>query len=219
MVRSIVRPLVRKATEIWPVRSASQVSALSVAGPFPLRWLSSVRDLRSFYSQRAAEEDGWRRSHGAFRDGSSVPLDAPLAVFLQNAGANVVLRSAAHTQSRQFQGDWDIICPFRARHRAASEADVDALVGDGINAVGVLIYTTAPDLGTRLHILKARLQRSYSVITIPYSVVEHCLLDPPSCAGVLAEFADRYLPGADLFDDRNAISDGLFFFGRTDINR
>ena len=55
------------------------------------------------------------------------------------------------------------------------------------------------------------------MITIPSRVIEHCLLDPPSCAGTLAEFADRYLPGADLFDERNAISDGLFFFGRTEL--
>jgi hypothetical protein len=221
VLRSMLRSVTKEATEIWSTRSASQVTAVSVAGPFPLRWLSNLRDLRESYSERAAEEDGWAQIH-TVPLGATLPdlylLDEPLALFLQSAGANVVRQSARHYAVTSIPGRLGQLSPFPVHvTKRPSEADVDALLGDCSNAVGVLIYTVAPDLGTRLHILRARLQKSYSVITIPYRVVEHCLLDPPSCAGTLAEFADRYLPGADLFDERNAISDGLFFFGRTEL--
>jgi len=220
-LRSMIRSMTSEKAEIWSTPSATQVTALTVAGPFPLRWLSNIRDLRESYSKRAAEEDGWAQIH-TVPFGATLPdlfpLDEPLAVFLQSAGASVVRHSAKHYAVTSIPGRLGQLSPFPVHvTERPSEVDVDALLEDCSKEVGVLIYTVAPDLGTRLHILKARLQKSYSVITIPYRVVEHCLLDPPSCAGTLAEFADRYLPGADLFDERNAISDGLFFFGRTEL--
>jgi hypothetical protein len=221
VLRSMLRSMTREPAEIWSTRTTTQVAALSIAGPFPLRWLSNIRDLREPYADRAAHEDGWTQIHTvAF--GATLPdlflLNEPLALFLQNAGASVVRHSAKRYAVTSIPGRLGQFSPFPVHvTERPSEADVDALLGDCSNAVGVLIYSIPPDLGTRLDILKARLQKTYSVITIPYRVVEHCLLDPPSCAGTLAEFADRYLPGADLFDERNAISDGLFFFGRTEL--
>ena len=78
---------------------------------------------------------------------------------------------------------------------------------------GILLYQEAPDTLFRMRMAEVRLSSGFVLIPIPLAIVEQTLRDD-TAAGVLAQYAERYLPGADLFDDRNAIGDTLSFFGR-----
>lgn len=55
------------------------------------------------------------------------------------------------------------------------------------------------------------------LIPIPLIAVEKSLQEEKESSGILADYTERYLPGADLFDDRNAIGDTFSFFGRGEL--
>jgi hypothetical protein len=80
----------------------------------------------------------------------------------------------------------------------------------------MLIYREPPDALVRLRMAEVRLRNHVALIPIPLAEVEE-VLRGNACAGLLAEYANRYLPGADLFDDRLAISDTFTFFGREQL--
>ena len=86
---------------------------------------------------------------------------------------------------------------------------------------GLLIYKIPPDTTVRMEIAKVRLRDNFLLIPLPVTSVEKALADKYECkykcTGLLEEYIDRYLDHADFFDDRNAISDTLSFFGRTEI--
>lgn len=82
---------------------------------------------------------------------------------------------------------------------------------------GILLYRESPDTLFRVRMAEVRLRDHFVLIPIPFAAVEKAVTDPAACAGLLAQYADRYLPGADLFDDRNAIGDTLSFFGRSEL--
>ncbi|KST66441.1 HEAT repeat domain-containing protein [Mastigocoleus testarum] len=82
---------------------------------------------------------------------------------------------------------------------------------------GLLIYKIPPDPAARMEIAKVRLRDNFLLIPIPITSVEKALSDKDNCIGLLDEYIDRYLQHADFFDDRNAITDTLSFFGRTEI--
>jgi hypothetical protein len=82
---------------------------------------------------------------------------------------------------------------------------------------GVLIYHEHPDVFVQMQIAELRVREGFVIVPIPLAAVEQALLDSPTCAGVLAHYSQHYLPGADLFDDRNAIGDTLSFFGRSEL--
>src|SRR5205085_9187797 len=65
-------------------------------------------------------------------------------------------------------------------------------------------------------IAQRRLQDRFWLIPIPFPEIERAVREDASTA-LLSEYADRYLPGADLFGDKNAIGDTLSFFGRSDL--
>ncbi|MBD2388621.1 HEAT repeat domain-containing protein [Cylindrospermum sp. FACHB-282] len=79
---------------------------------------------------------------------------------------------------------------------------------------GILLYRETPDTIFRVRMAEVRLSEHFVLIPIPLAAVEQVVVDSAACTGLLAEYCDRYLPGADLFDDRNAIGDTLSFFGR-----
>ncbi len=83
--------------------------------------------------------------------------------------------------------------------------------------IGLLIYKFPPDTTARMEIAKVRLRDNFLLIPIPITSLEKVLGDKHDCMGLLDEYIDRYLQRADFFDDRNAISDTLSFFGRTEI--
>jgi len=98
---------------------------------------------------------------------------------------------------------------------APTEDAIAALVRKGGSA-GILIYGQPPDELARLSIAAARMRDNVSIIPISLAEIERAIAESSS-AGVLASYADRYLPDANLYDDRNAISDALTFFGRTAV--
>ncbi|MEH2103460.1 MAG: HEAT repeat domain-containing protein, partial [Nostoc sp.] len=82
---------------------------------------------------------------------------------------------------------------------------------------GLLIYKVPPDTTARMEIAKVRLRDNFLLIPIPLTSVEKALPDKYECIGLLEGYCDRYLQHADFFDDKNAISDTLSFFGRTEL--
>jgi HEAT repeat protein len=82
---------------------------------------------------------------------------------------------------------------------------------------GIILYVESPDTLFRVRMAEVRLRDQFVLIPIPLAAVEKATIDPAACIGLLAQYVDRYLPGADLFDDRNAIGDTLSFFGRTEL--
>jgi energy-coupling factor transporter ATP-binding protein EcfA2/AAA+ ATPase superfamily predicted ATPase len=96
----------------------------------------------------------------------------------------------------------------------------EQLEGNRSQKAGILLYREPPDALFRTQMATVRLRNNFILIPIPLAAVEQVLLDRESankCKGLLAEYADRYLPGSNLFDDRNAIGDTLSFFGRSEI--
>ncbi|GGA49587.1 HEAT repeat domain-containing protein [Okeania sp. KiyG1] len=82
---------------------------------------------------------------------------------------------------------------------------------------GIIFYREPPDTLFRVEMTKVRLSDRFILIPIPLTAVEKSLQQEEKSSGLLAEYTERYLPGADLFDDRNAIGDTLSFFGRGEL--
>jgi tetratricopeptide (TPR) repeat protein len=82
---------------------------------------------------------------------------------------------------------------------------------------GILFYHQPPDALALNRMAEAQLRNRFITIPIPIAAAERALSANADCRSLLAEFAERYLPGANLFDDRNAISDTATFFGRTEL--
>ncbi|NEO86567.1 MAG: HEAT repeat domain-containing protein [Spirulina sp. SIO3F2] len=94
---------------------------------------------------------------------------------------------------------------------------VKTLAKQKATQVGILIYRETPNALFRMRIAEVRIRDGFIVIPIPFAAIEQALLEPGGAEGILAQYTDRYLPGANLFDDRNAIGDTLSFFGRSEI--
>jgi len=91
------------------------------------------------------------------------------------------------------------------------------LAGKRPQQAGILLYREPPDTLFRMRMAEVRLRDRFVLLPIPLAAVQQALLDGGASAGLLAQYTDRYLPGADLFDDRNAIGDTMSFFGRTEL--
>ncbi|HSF74968.1 MAG TPA: HEAT repeat domain-containing protein [Microcoleus sp.] len=91
------------------------------------------------------------------------------------------------------------------------------LAGKRPQQAGILLYREPPDTLFRMRMAEVRLRDGFVLLPIPLAAVEQVLLDRGASAGLLAQYTDRYLPGADLFDDRNAIGDTMSFFGRGEL--
>jgi hypothetical protein len=89
--------------------------------------------------------------------------------------------------------------------------------GNSQYKVSILLYRNPPDTSVRLQMAQVRARDHFVLIPIPFAAVEQALTDEAASTGLLAQYAERYLPGADLFDDRNAIGDTLCFFGRGNL--
>ncbi len=91
------------------------------------------------------------------------------------------------------------------------------LAGKRPQQAGMLLYREPPDTLFRMRMAEVRLRDGFVLLPIPMAAVEQALHEGGASAGLLAQYTDRYLPGADLFDDRNAIGDTLSFFGRGEL--
>jgi ABC-type multidrug transport system ATPase subunit len=112
------------------------------------------------------------------------------------------------------------------------DQDVVALVQQSSNLAdnrseqaGIIIYIHPPENALFwMKMTEIRLRDYFILIPIPFAAVARSsLIDAGSSSEGLAskalldEYTNRYLPGADLFNDRNAIGDTLTFFGRDNI--
>lgn len=91
------------------------------------------------------------------------------------------------------------------------------LGGDSKYKVSIILYRKPLNTSVRLQIAQVRARDYFVIIPISFAAVEQALIDEATSIGLLAQYAERYLPGADLFDDRNAIGDTLCFFGRGNL--
>ncbi len=102
----------------------------------------------------------------------------------------------------------------------AEDSDVTALVeniqalhGKNRHGAGFLFYLEQPTALSLLRMAEARIN-GLAVIPIPLAAAERALASPQEARALLSYYAERYLPGRNLFDDRNAIGDAVAFFGR-----
>ena len=115
--------------------------------------------------------------------------------------------------------------PVAVAEGQASEDVVEHLVSTALKdrradadcTVAILVYQETPDALAQLRMRQAQLRERVVVIPIPLAAIERSLVTPGAPAALLADYAERYLPGANLFDDRNAVADSLMFFGRGDL--
>ena len=101
----------------------------------------------------------------------------------------------------------------------ADESHVELMVEQmkalhGANrAAGFLFYREPPNALALLRMAEARLKQ-LAVIPIPLAAAERAESSASESRALLNEYAERYLPGRNFFDDRNAIGDAVAFFGR-----
>ena len=116
--------------------------------------------------------------------------------------------------------------PVLAANTSVTRDDIQWLVSQASTlrpekreCAGLLFYQDSPSASARLAMTEVRFNNNFIVIPIPFATAEQAISDKNACVGLLTDYTDRYLSGADLFDDRNAIGDSLTFFGRVDLLR
>ncbi|MEO0373167.1 MAG: ATP-binding protein [Cyanobacteria bacterium P01_A01_bin.17] len=87
----------------------------------------------------------------------------------------------------------------------------------GHNTVGLLFYNKPPNTLAIFKIAQARVRDHKIIIPVPFSALEQASLDESKAVGLISHYVCRYMPGANLFNDRNAISDSLSFYGRSNL--
>jgi Tfp pilus assembly protein PilF len=148
--------------------------------------------------------------------------------FLELAGATVRREEGRGFTVESVVGKLQPYAPFPVCLAADNEGDLDIT---GLHKhsgkllqkrkekgrVGILIYREPPNAVARIRMSEMRLRDSFALIPIPLAAIEQALPTREIYTGLLAEYAERYLPGADIFDDRNAIGDTITFFGRNEL--
>jgi HEAT repeats len=150
---------------------------------------------------------------------------AEIQQFLKQAGATTQRNGTRGLQMTSAPGRLKSYTPLPVAFAGEPiDRDVTELVqssvrlgGKRAQQAGMLLYREPPDTLFRMRMAEVRLRDGFVLLPIPMAAVEQALLDTGASAGLLAQYTDRYLPGADLFDDRNAIGDTLSFFGRGEL--
>ncbi|GAB1543892.1 hypothetical protein NUACC21_65680 [Scytonema sp. NUACC21] len=149
-----------------------------------------------------------------------------VAKFLELVGAKIKREQELYLTIETIESSLSIYAPFPVLITVDTPTDRDIirlvqisqqLATECIEKAGLLIYNIAPDTTARMEIAKVRLRDRFQVIPIPLTSVEKAFPNKYECTGLLEEYVDRYLQRADFFDDKNAISDTLSFFGRTEL--
>ena len=156
----------------------------------------------------------------------SQPILRDVRRFFEQAGATVSVSEGYSLIVRDAPPPLESYTPLPAliATDAPTEEDIQKLLEARSNEqatsdqAGLLIYVEAPDALARLAMCTVRLGDSFIVIPIPHAEVTLALRNSTSDK-LLFEYTNRYLPGADLFDDRQSISDAVTFFGRTQLLR
>ncbi len=145
--------------------------------------------------------------------------------FLMNTGAITTLEEKHILQITAIPGRLKSYAPLPVMFVAQPvDQNVTELVqysaklaGNSLYKVSILLYRKPPDTSVRLQMAQVRARDHFVLIPIPFAAIEQALTNEATSTGLLAQYAERYLPGADLFDDRNAIGDTLCFFGRGNL--
>ncbi len=188
--------------------------------------LAQLEHLDGVNQQRISEVKERIRAYHEPRDDASLKETVR---FLKEAGADVELAAAQSLTILSVQGVLEPYAPMPVRIATGqvAESDIWHLVANSrrgfeLVSAGILVYQEAPDASSRLAIAQARLNHGIAVIPIPLADIERVAeisgaKGEFAAAAKLKEYAGRYLPHADMFDDRNAISDTLTFFGRSGV--
>lgn len=184
------------------------------------------------------KDDGFKRLLQAF-EYAKIPRLNPLKIqvteFLKNAGAaihNTTDDDLLITDISNLLKPY-VPLPVSITSKQPNEQDVSKLAARSKTLteqkkfhVGILIYGEFSEDTFqkeepifRMRITEVRLRDRCVVIPIPLLAIQRALFNKQDVlsSGVLLQFARGYLPGNDLFDNRNAIGDTLSFFGRRDL--
>ncbi|MEQ8753901.1 MAG: HEAT repeat domain-containing protein [Coleofasciculus sp. G1-WW12-02] len=146
--------------------------------------------------------------------------------FFQHAGATTSRQGKRSLKLTSIPGRLNSYTPLPIMLTLDQPVDEDVtelvkqssqLTGNSHQKAAILLYREPPDTLFRMRMAEVRLRDHFILIPIPFAAIEQALLDGSTASGLLAQYTDRYLPGADLFDDRNAIGDTLSFFGRVEL--
>ena len=147
------------------------------------------------------------------------------AKFLELIGTQIK-RDGVNLTVQSIEGSLSPYAPFPVLVKVDTPTDSDVIRLVEISQtltlnypqrVGILLYEISPDTTARIEMAKVRLRDHFVLIPIPLTQVEQALPNQDECRGLLQGYVDRYLQRVDFFDDRNAISDTLSFFGRTEL--
>lgn len=85
--------------------------------------------------------------------------------------------------------------------------------------IALIFYEEPIDISVKMQMAQVRLE-NFIIIPISFDAIQSALISPTSAAessGILTEQARLYLPGADMFNYKNAIGDTLTFYGRSQL--
>jgi len=154
--------------------------------------------------------------------------------FLEQAGATVNRKSKYNLEVSNIPGSLSSYASLPVLFTAEQPKDQDVidlvqqsedLVSRRQKQAGIIIYIQPPENTLFwMKMTEVRLRDYFILIPIPFAAVDRAFMEDAASSlqgaasrALLAEYTDRYLPGADLFNDRNAIGDTLTFFGRDEI--
>ncbi|HEX3251390.1 MAG TPA: tetratricopeptide repeat protein, partial [Pyrinomonadaceae bacterium] len=146
--------------------------------------------------------------------------------FLQQAGAAVHQETERVFRVNSLRGRFKSFAPLPVLVTTANPVRQDVLdlydysqrfSTNNIKHAGIFIYHEPPDVFVQMQIAELRVRDGFVIIPIPLAALENALSDSHTCSAILTHYCQHYLPGVDLFDDRNAIGDTLSFFGRSDL--
>jgi serine/threonine protein kinase len=107
------------------------------------------------------------------------------------------------------------------RNSPPDRRDLDLLEKDAAppddrgERLGLLFYQEPPDVTTRMVLALNRVERKFAVIPMSLDEIGRASQTGPAAAQVLlGDYVKRYLGEQNVFDDRNAVTDAVLFYGR-----
>ena len=211
---------IHQSQDRWDEAIQHYEQALSIAGA---QYRSSdpiVQDIVTTISNIAQRRD--LRSQSALLQERAL---ASMRLFLEQAGITIGREDGRSLEALTAQGALKRFAPFPIflATGTISAEDLKELVEHSNSQIrgrqeriGILIYDKPPDAVLEIRISLLQLDDHFMLIPIPFLEVEQTLSDRAACKGLLADYINRYL-STNVFDDRYAVHDPLFFFGRREL--
>ncbi|MGK7880900.1 MAG: pentapeptide repeat-containing protein [Crocosphaera sp.] len=145
--------------------------------------------------------------------------DEYIRKFLEQAGA--IIKGNSLIEVTDITGKLSSYTPFYVMFiESPKDSDIiylkeisENLENNQSQTIAILSYENLEDTLCKMEIARLKLRYNFIVIPIPLASIKEALIKSTSI-GLLDEYVERYLRGADLFKDRNAIGDTLCFYGR-----